>query len=92
VSFRQACERSFGNLIWGYFAKMRENQGRAGPSDRGRVLVHGAGPPTQAIAMIGKRYQDHPELWAHPLGEQILDALTVERGPCQGKSPLVATP
>ena len=46
----------------------------------------------QAIAMIDKRYKDHPELWSHPLGEQILDALTVEGGPCQGKNPLASTP
>ncbi len=42
----------------------------------------------QAIAMIDKRFNDHPELWSHPLGEQILDALTVDGGPCQGKNPL----
>jgi hypothetical protein len=46
----------------------------------------------QAIAMIDKRYKDHPELWSHPLGEQILDALTVDGGPCQGKNPLPSTP
>lgn len=42
----------------------------------------------QAIALIDKRSKDHPELWSHPLGEQILAALTVEGGPCQGKNPL----
>jgi hypothetical protein len=47
---------------------------------------------TQAIAMIDKHYKDHPELWSHPLGEQILDALTVEGGPCQGKNPLASAP
>jgi hypothetical protein len=46
---------------------------------------------TQAIAMIDKRYKDHPELWSHPLGEQILDALTVDGSPCQGKNPLAPT-
>jgi hypothetical protein len=46
---------------------------------------------TQAIAMIDKRYKDHPELWSHPLGEQILEALTIDGGPCQGKNPLIPT-
>jgi hypothetical protein len=42
----------------------------------------------QAIAMIDKRYKDHPELWSHPLGDQILAALTVDGAPCQGKNSL----
>jgi hypothetical protein len=42
----------------------------------------------QAIAMIDKRYKDHPELWSHPLGEQILGAVTADGGPCDGKDPL----
>src|SRR5580692_9033726 len=47
-------------------------------------------PTTQAMAMIDKHYNDHPELWSHPIGEQILDAMTAEGegGPCQGKNPL----
>jgi hypothetical protein len=43
----------------------------------------------QATAMIDKRYKDHPELWSHPFGEQILEALTADGGPCQGKNPLI---
>jgi hypothetical protein len=41
----------------------------------------------QATAMIDKRYKDHPELWSHLLGEQILDSVTAG-GPCEGKNPL----
>jgi hypothetical protein len=46
----------------------------------------------QATAMIDKRYNDHPELWLHPLGEQILDAVTAGGGPCEGKNPLDPAP
>lgn len=47
---------------------------------------------TQAIAMIDKRYKDHPELWSHFLGEQILEALTAEGSPCEDKNPLTSAP
>lgn len=40
----------------------------------------------QAVAMIDKRYRDHPEFWSRPLGGEILSALTVKGGPCEGKS------
>jgi hypothetical protein len=39
----------------------------------------------QAIAMIDKQYKDHPEKWSDFLGEQIIEALTVAGGPCEGK-------
>jgi hypothetical protein len=42
----------------------------------------------QALAMIDKYYKDHPEKWDHALGEQMLEALTVAGGPCEGKNPL----
>ena len=42
----------------------------------------------QAIAMIDKQYRDNPEKWSRPLGEQILEALTINGGPCEGKNPL----
>lgn len=42
----------------------------------------------QAVAMIDKRYKNHPEQWSRPIGEQVLQALTVEGGPCEGKNPL----
>jgi hypothetical protein len=41
----------------------------------------------QAIAMIDKRFKDHPELWSHPLGEQILEAVTMSAAPATGKIP-----
>jgi hypothetical protein len=42
----------------------------------------------QALAMIDKHYKDHPEKWSRPLGAQMLEALTVAGGPCEGKNPL----
>ena len=42
---------------------------------------------SQATAMIDKAYKDHPEKWSRPLGEQVIAALTVDGGPCQGKNP-----
>jgi hypothetical protein len=42
----------------------------------------------QAIAMIDKRYKDHPEKWSHPITQQLLEALTVKGGPCEGENPL----
>lgn len=42
----------------------------------------------QAIAMIDKQYKEHPERWSRPIGDQILQALTIEGGPCEGKNPL----
>lgn len=44
--------------------------------------------PHQAIAMIDKEYKDHPERWANPIGQQVLETLTAEGGPCPGKNPL----
>jgi hypothetical protein len=45
----------------------------------------------QAIAMIDKRYKDRPDQWSRPIGEQIIQALTVKGGPCEGKNPLSST-
>ena len=42
----------------------------------------------QAIAMIDKYYQQHPERWSSNLGAAILLAMTVSGGPCEGKNPL----
>jgi hypothetical protein len=39
-------------------------------------------PIPQAIAMIDKFYNDHPEEWSKYLTEGILDAWTVPGGPC----------
>jgi len=36
----------------------------------------------QAIAMIDKYYQDHPERWTIPLGQALVEALMIENGPC----------
>jgi hypothetical protein len=36
----------------------------------------------QAIAMIDKYFQDHPELWDASMGVGMVSALMVENGPC----------
>ena len=41
----------------------------------------------QAVAMIEKHYKNHPEKWSRMFGEQILEALTIEGGPCEGTNP-----
>ena len=41
----------------------------------------------QAIAMIDKHYKDHPERWTRDFGRELLNALTVAGGPCEGKNP-----
>jgi len=42
----------------------------------------------QAVAMIDKRYKDHPERRSHPITLEMLEGLTAEGGPCEGKNPL----
>jgi hypothetical protein len=42
--------------------------------------------PDQAMAMVDKYYRDHPERWSQPLGGEILRALTMNGGPCEGKN------
>jgi hypothetical protein len=44
-------------------------------------------PYDQAVAMIDKYYDDHPERWSNDLGDGIVQALTVAGGPCSGKAP-----
>ena len=41
---------------------------------------------TQAIAMIDKYHDDHPEKWSSDLSDGIVQALTVVGGPCSGKA------
>lgn len=41
----------------------------------------------QAVAMIDKYYDRHPEKWSHNLGGQILMALTVAGSPCENLDP-----
>jgi hypothetical protein len=40
----------------------------------------------QALAMIDKYYRDHPERWSRSFTDEVLRALTVDGGPCQGKN------
>jgi hypothetical protein len=44
-------------------------------------------PYDQAIAMIDRYYDDHPEKWSNDLSDEIVQALTVKGGPCGGKAP-----
>ena len=41
----------------------------------------------QAIAMIDKYYKENPEKWGDPIGIAIIDALTVNGGPCAAPVP-----
>jgi hypothetical protein len=41
----------------------------------------------QAIAMIDKRFKDHPEKWSSLITPEILEALTVPGSACEGKNP-----
>ena len=49
-------------------------------------------PYDQAIAMIDKYHEEHPERWSNDLSEEIVYALTVARGPCSGKAPRQGPP
>lgn len=40
----------------------------------------------QAVAMVDKYYNDHPEKWNEAAAEEVIDALTVEGGPCPKSS------
>ena len=42
---------------------------------------------TQAMAMIDKYYQAHPEKWDVPVATGIVSALTVAGGPCAENDP-----
>ena len=44
-------------------------------------------PYGQAIAMIDKYHDDHPEKWSNNLSDEIVEALTVAGGPCSGRAP-----
>jgi hypothetical protein len=40
----------------------------------------------QAVALIDRRYKDHPEVWSMAMSIQILESLTGTNGPCSGKN------
>jgi hypothetical protein len=42
----------------------------------------------QAVAMIDKYFDGHPERWSATLTEGIMEALTVQGSTCEGKNPL----
>jgi len=52
-----------------------------------RSCIEGSIPYQQAVAMIDKYYDDHPEKWGFNLSDEIVEALTVAGGPCSGKAP-----
>jgi hypothetical protein len=47
-----------------------------------RCLFSGKLDVDQAVAMIDKYYKENPEKWNTPIGLAMLDALTVNGGPC----------
>ena len=65
----------------GYFS------GRGAQAFPLRSCVEDNIPYDQAIAMIDKYYDDHPEKWSNDLSDVILQVLTVAGGPCSGKAP-----
>lgn len=42
----------------------------------------------QAVAMINKYFDTHPERWSATLTEGMIEALTVPGSACEGKNPL----
>lgn len=65
----------------GYFS------GRGAQAFPLRACVEDNVPYGQAIAMIDKYYDNHPEKWSSDLSDEIVQALTVAGGPCSGKVP-----
>ncbi|MDR3409927.1 MAG: hypothetical protein P4L87_03115 [Formivibrio sp.] len=65
----------------GYFS------GRGAQAFPLRLCIEDKIPYDQAIAMIDKYYNDHPEKWGNDLSDEIVQALTVNGGPCGGKAP-----
>lgn len=65
----------------GYFS------GRSAQAFPLRSCIEDNIPYIQAIAMVDKYYDDHPEQWSNDLSDEIVRALTVAGGPCSGKAP-----
>jgi len=72
-------------LYWGWTNGFL--QGRGQPGLQLAECIEGMSYD-QAIAMIDKRYKNHPEWWSRPLGEQILESLTEAGSPCSALHPL----
>jgi hypothetical protein len=62
-----------------------------GPRTEGHILIDcllddsSTLTTPQAIAMIDKYYQDHPEKWNLAIGGEIFEALMVKGGPCAAR-------
>jgi hypothetical protein len=41
----------------------------------------------QAVAMVDKYFKENPQRWDVPIGDAILEALTVKDGPCREAGP-----
>lgn len=52
-----------------------------------RFCIENNAPYDQAIAMIDKYYDNHPEKWGSDLSDEFVQALTVAGGPCSGEAP-----
>lgn len=46
------------------------------------IIVNKELSTDQAMAMIDKYYKENPEKWNIPIGDAIVEALTVKGGPC----------
>ena len=75
------------SLYWGWANGFFDGRGAAGLrlADCLEKISY-----SQAVAVIDRRYKDHPESWSRPLGEQILRSLTESDGPCPGMNPFVS--
>ncbi|MHB2008786.1 MAG: hypothetical protein ACYCOX_12140 [Acidobacteriaceae bacterium] len=62
----------------GYFS------GRGAQAFPLRSCIEDNVPYSQAVAMIDKYHEDHPEKWSNDLSDEIVQALTVAGGPCNG--------
>lgn len=75
------------NFYWGWtegYLMARGEQGR----DLGVCLESIS--TVQALSMIDKYQKSHPEEWSKPLGEEILKALAVSGGPCEGQDKMLS--
>ena len=71
-------------LYWGWTNGFFQGRGQRGVALE-TCLEGIAGD--QVVAMIDKQYKDHPEKWSDPFGTQVIEALTIAGGPCEGKNP-----
>jgi hypothetical protein len=72
-----------GLLYWGWSNGFLQSRG-PGAIELMTCLEGMSGE--QTIAMIDKYYTGHPEKCSQAFGEEMLEAVTVQGGPCEGKN------